>query len=94
MKSINPDFSVPSLADWRGLAEKGLKGASFETLISRTADGIAIQPLYVADPDRPVLRARPGLSGDPARPWDLRTLVDHPDPARASRRGTGRRNLG
>ena len=84
MKSINPDFSVPSLADWRGLAEKGLKGASFETLISRTADGIAIQPLYVADPDRPVLRARPGLSGDPARPWDLRTLVDHPDPARAS----------
>ena len=30
------------------------------------------------------MRARPGLSSDRDRPWDLRTLVDHPDPARAN----------
>ncbi|WP_158332122.1 methylmalonyl-CoA mutase family protein [Brevundimonas abyssalis] len=84
MKSLSPDFPVPSLADWRALAEKGLKGAPFETLIGRTADGLAIQPLYAADPDRAVLRARPGLSGDRDRPWDLRTLIDHPEPARAN----------
>ncbi|MFN4295741.1 MAG: methylmalonyl-CoA mutase family protein [Brevundimonas sp.] len=84
MKSLSPDFPVPSLADWRALAEKGLKGAPFETLIGRTADGLAIQPLYAADPERAVLHARPGLSGDRDRPWDLRTLVDHPEPARAN----------
>ncbi|MFN3538195.1 MAG: methylmalonyl-CoA mutase family protein, partial [Brevundimonas sp.] len=84
MKSLSPDFPVPSLADWRALAEKGLKGAPFETLIGRTADGLAIEPLYAADPERTVLRARPGLSGDRDRPWDLRTLIDHPEPARAN----------
>ena len=84
MKSLSPDFPVPSFADWRALAEKGLKGAPFETLIGRTADGLAIQPLYAADPDRAVLRARPGLSGDRDRPWDLRILVNHPEPARAN----------
>lgn len=84
MKPLSSDFPAPSLADWRALAEKGLRGAPFETLVGRTADGLAIQPLYVADPDRPVLRARPGLSGDSARPWDLRAVIDHPDPARAN----------
>ena len=84
MKSLTSDFPVPSVQDWRALAEKGLKGAPFETLISAGADGLSIQPLYAADPDRPMLCARPGGSGDPQRPWDLRTRIDHPDPARAN----------
>lgn len=84
VKTISSDFPAASLADWRALADKSLKGAPFETLVGRTADGLAIQPLYAADPARAVLRARPGLSGDPARPWDLRTLIDHPDPAEAN----------
>lgn len=84
VKSLSSDFPLPALDAWRAQAEKGLKGAPFETLIGRTADGLSIQPLYVADQDRAVLRARPGLSGDPLRPWDLRTIIDHPDPARAS----------
>lgn len=84
MKSLTSDFPVPSVQDWRALAEKGLRGAPFETLVSPGADGLSIQPLYAADPDRPALSARPGGSGDPQRPWDLRTRIDHPDPARAN----------
>ncbi|HEX8569893.1 MAG TPA: methylmalonyl-CoA mutase family protein [Caulobacteraceae bacterium] len=66
---------------WMRLVEKSLKGAEFETLRSRTADGIVVEPLYTAGESSPV---RPAFSSDPARPWDVRALVTHPDPARAA----------
>jgi methylmalonyl-CoA mutase len=40
-------FEPASYDTWRGLVEKALKGADFEKrLVSRTADGLSIKPLY------------------------------------------------
>src|SRR5690606_5717723 len=86
VKNLAENFPVPTYDQWRALAEKGLKGAPFERLVSRTADGLTVQPLYVAEPDAPALAARPAPSGDVRRPWDLRSWVEHPDPAEANRR--------
>ncbi|HYE44928.1 MAG TPA: methylmalonyl-CoA mutase family protein [Caulobacter sp.] len=75
------DFPAAPREAWLALVEKTLKGQSFEeALVSRTVNGLPIQPLYTEGPANPRdLRPR-----DPARPWDLRTLVAHPDPARAN----------
>lgn len=62
------------------LVDKTLKGGSMDKLSSRTRDGLVIAPLYREGPAAEV-RAAPA---DPARPWDLRALVAHPDPARAN----------
>lgn len=77
------DISFPPVdeAAWRALAEKALKGASFdETLVSRTDDGVRIEPLYPRS-------AQPLPSGriDTSAPWRIMQRVDDPDPARANR---------
>lgn len=79
--SLADDFPASPKAEWLSLVEKTLKGQAFdEALVSRTVGGIAIQPLYTDAPQNPRdLRAR-----DATRPWDLRTVVAHPDPARAN----------
>lgn len=63
---------------WLGLVDGVLKGGDFEKrLVSKTADGIRIEPLY--DPASPVAQ--------PARapgPWRVSQRVDHPDGATAS----------
>ena len=42
-----PEFEPPAREAWLALVAKVLKGADFEKrLVSRTADGLAIQPLY------------------------------------------------
>lgn len=65
--------------DWRKLVDKALKGAPFERLISRTADGIEIAPLYRRDMSgrAPVARAEPG-------PWRALARIEHPDAAAAA----------
>lgn len=75
------DFAIPARADWMALVEKTLKGEDFDTaLVSHTAGGLAIQPLYTEG--RPIGR---DLSvRDPDRPWDLRTAIVGPDPAKAN----------
>ena len=40
------DFPERSLADWQALAAKELKGASPETLITTTPEGLDVKPLY------------------------------------------------
>ena len=41
------DFKAPSYEEWRALVDKALKGADFDKkLVTRTADGLAIKPLY------------------------------------------------
>jgi methylmalonyl-CoA mutase len=66
-------FPAPTRERWLGLVEGVLKGANFEKrLVSKTADGLRIEPLY--DPAEPVaqpMRA-PG-------PWRVAQRVDHPD---------------
>jgi methylmalonyl-CoA mutase len=68
-------------ADWRALVEKTLKEAPFESLQRRTAEGLAIAPLYQAA-EAAQFTPRPH---DAERPWDVRCLTAHPDPARARR---------
>ena len=77
------EFDAADPARWRALAEKGLKGRPFEDLVTATADGVAIKPLYTAADAGPLLKARPAPSEDADRPWDARASIEHPDPARA-----------
>ncbi len=58
-----------------------LKGADFRRrLVSRTADGIDLQPLHAARTD---IAAVPGLRG--AARWSVAARVDHPDSDEAAR---------
>ena len=67
-------FPAADEAQWRKLVDRVLKGGPFERLVSTSADGIAIQPLYGRlTEDRPrALRAKPG-------PWRVAARVEHPD---------------
>jgi methylmalonyl-CoA mutase len=83
--SLVADFPAAQRADWLALVDKTLAGADFDAaLTSRTADGLIVQPLYTAEDATPSPTLRRAAIADPARPWDLRTLIDHPDPARAN----------
>ncbi|MCB1384192.1 MAG: methylmalonyl-CoA mutase [Notoacmeibacter sp.] len=73
-------FEAADEGRWRQLAEKALKGAGFEeTLVSRSDDGIAIQPVYP--------RAGPRFAGrgDSEAAWRIVQRVDDPDLERAQR---------
>lgn len=71
-------FPTPDGAQWRAAVDKVLKGGDFEKkLVSRSADGIRIAPLYPAA-DAPARQTRPE-SGR----WRVAARVDHPDPEAA-----------
>ncbi len=65
------DFPRHGAADWLRLVEQVLKGASFETLASRTRDGIAVQPLEPAAIKAPEL-------GREARRWTVFQRAEMP----------------
>ena len=80
------DFAPPAREDWLRLVEKTLKGETFDdALVRKTADGIAIQPLYTAETAPDVVRDLRARDAD--RPWDLRMRVAHPDPKQAGAEG-------
>jgi methylmalonyl-CoA mutase len=69
-------FHGYSEADWRKAAEAALKGATLESLVSETADGVRIEPVYPpADGPRAI---RPG------GPWRVVARLDHPDAGEAN----------
>lgn len=73
-------FEPASEARWRALAEKALDGGPLDSLVSRTDDGIAINPIAPASQRaEPLGRIRPEL------PWIVTQRIDDPDPARANR---------
>ncbi len=76
--SLAADFPQATREQWLKLVEGVLKGADFEKkLVSRSHDGIAIQPLYPkAEGSTPVAREQAGR-------WRVSQRVDHPDPAKA-----------
>jgi methylmalonyl-CoA mutase len=89
-------FPAGSQETWLKLVDKVLAGADFEKkLVSRTYDGLAIQPLYTradwksaGDPSgfpggAPFTRG--GTALGTARGWDVRQSVGHADPAVANR---------
>jgi methylmalonyl-CoA mutase len=77
--SLTADFPAATRADWRKLVDAVLKGAPFERLESKTADGLTIAPLYERATD-----AKPVAGRAPGAAWRVMQRVDHPDPAAAN----------
>lgn len=73
------DFAAARREDWLKLVEKTIKGAALDTLVSHTADGVAIAPLYRAEDAAGAAAPRPAGLG-----WDVRVAARHPDPAKAN----------
>jgi methylmalonyl-CoA mutase len=74
------EFPAASREDWLRLVDGVLKGGAFEKkLVSRSYDGLHIEPLYPRTTSAPVLRRSPGA------PWRVMQRVDHPDAALANR---------
>lgn len=77
--SLAAEFPPVSEAEWRKLVDAALKGADFDKrLVSRTYDGLRVEPLY------PRAHAKP-VAGRPAAPWQVMARVDHPDPVEANK---------
>ena len=55
-------FPAYGEADWRRAAEAALNGASFERLVSKTADGILIEPVYRPAEGPRALRTRRAMA--------------------------------
>ncbi len=72
-------FPAVDEAQWRGLVDKVLKGGKFERLVGRTADGIAIQPLYPR-----AAAAGPRAFAQQRGGWTALARIDHADPAGAN----------
>ncbi len=94
--SLAAEFPPAAHDKWLKLVEKVLNGAPFDKkLVSRTYDGIALQPLYTqadwkADGDAsglpggaPFTRGGHAL-GTSVGGWDVRQCHAHPDPAAAN----------
>lgn len=90
--ALGSEFPTPSRQDWLALVDKVLAGKSFErTLVSKTYDGLSIQPLYTTDDAPPPdSGGAPGLppharGGTAARRmidgWDIRQYHGGDDPA-------------
>jgi methylmalonyl-CoA mutase len=77
--SLAADFPQATREQWLKLVEGVLKGADFQKkLVSRSHDGIDIQPLYPrAEDSAPIAREQAGR-------WRVSQRVDHPDPAKAN----------
>lgn len=73
-------FPQASEEQWRKLVDRALKGASFDSLVSRTYDGVALAPLYprATAPAPRALRKTPGR-------WAILGRVDLADPEAANR---------
>jgi methylmalonyl-CoA mutase len=78
-------------ADWRALVEKGLKGAPWERLVAKTADGIELKPLYreadiaTARDEAGFAGAAPFVRGARLGPWLIRQSFEHPSPEETNR---------
>jgi methylmalonyl-CoA mutase len=83
--ALTAEFEPASRQAWLTLVDKVLKGAAFDKrLVSRTADGIAIHPLYTRA--EAVSGATPvGHTGWYPGGWDVRQRHAEPDPQAANR---------
>ena len=80
---LSTGFDAPSEEAWMAMVTKTLDGAPFDKrLVSRTYDGLAIQPLYPAAATGATLGRAASFDAD--RPWDIRVEMTHPDPAQAN----------
>ena len=77
--ALAAEFPATDRDDWRKLVEAALKGRSFDKLISKTYDGIGIEPLYERAANTQPIAGR--AAGEA---WSVGQRVDHPDPAQAN----------
>src|SRR3954466_14104106 len=68
------EFPQATFEDWRKLVDGVLKGAPFEKLVSKTSDGLKIDPIY-----RRAKGAAPVAGRAAAAPWQVMQRIDHPD---------------
>lgn len=73
------DFAPATYEDWRKLVDGVLKGGPFEKLVSKTYDGLKIEPIYAR-----ARNATPIASRAAAAPWQIMQRVDHPDASKAN----------
>ena len=74
------EFPPASREDWLALVEKTLQGASFDKrLVSRTYDGIGVEPLY-----KRAERSGPIVGRAASARWGVIQRLDHPDAAAAN----------
>ncbi|MEA2994723.1 MAG: methylmalonyl-CoA mutase [Alphaproteobacteria bacterium] len=77
---LGAEFPAATRETWLKLVDGVLKGAPFDKkLISRTYDGLRIEPLYAR-----AAAAMPVIGRTPGTAWTLMQRVDHPDPAAAN----------
>ena len=69
-------FPAWSEADWRKAAETALKGANLDKLVTRTVDGLRIEPVYQPTDGPRSLRA--------GGPWRVMARLDNPDAREAN----------
>lgn len=75
------EFPAATRDDWLKLVESVLKGAPFEKkLVSKTYDGIPIQPLYERAKDAKRVAGRPD-----GEPWSVLQRIDFRDPKEANK---------
>lgn len=72
--TLAAEFPQATYEDWRKLVDGVLKGAPFEKLVSKTSDGLKIDPIY-----RRAKGAAPVLGRAAAAPWQIMQRIDHPD---------------
>lgn len=78
--SLAAEFPAATEDQWRAAVDAVLKGKPFDrTLVGRTADSLAIQPLYPR-----AAAARPLAGRAAGAPWTIVQRVDQPDPAEAN----------
>lgn len=82
MLTLASDFPSASEDDWLKRVDGSLNGRSFDSLVSRTLDGIDLKPLYpgAAIPAQVLRRAPP--KGAP--PWTVMQRVNIPNGSRAN----------
>jgi methylmalonyl-CoA mutase len=90
--ALAADFEPATREAWLKLVAKAIKGADFEKrLVSRTADGLRVEPLYTREQARPeaersVPGAAPFTRGAKASRagWDIRQFYSAADPQEAN----------
>jgi methylmalonyl-CoA mutase len=72
--TLAAEFPQATYEDWRKLVDGVLKGAPFEKLVSKTSDGLKIDPIYPR-----AKGAAPVAGRRAAAPWQIMQRIDHPD---------------
>jgi methylmalonyl-CoA mutase len=73
------EFPPATRDDWKKLVDGVLKGAPFEKLVSRSYDGLRIEPVYPRSTTAQVTGGRAA-----ATPWRIMQRIDHPDTVAAN----------